>query len=198
MGIMKKNITILAIIVTSLALCIVIGYHCYNRHLERRQIDAYYHDALTLFNDSTPLDDFRRDPVQEGYRFCWLRSFHHPVLITIHVEDKQATLNLKIAAADGSTVHTPGELITNQDIPLTTEQVQELRTLVRQNRFGQEFVSYFSRDFGLDGAVWTIEIKQGKKYHFGYRWSPDSGPLRNIGLHLLKLSQYEIRPNEIY
>jgi hypothetical protein len=51
---------------------------------------------------------------------------------------------------------------------------------------------------GLDGSVWTLETKKINKYYFDNTWSPGYGSIRNIGMHLIKMSGFEVNPEDIY
>lgn len=195
----KKKKKILKRILLLLFLCFLIINFCLDLICDKLMKDDHYKYTVAVFTD---FKDFRDNQIKEAYRFTWERSFHPPVLITVCAEDDRATLHMQMATAP---VHVPeyepGVYLVDKEIPLTKEHLAGLRGVVYNNQFWKKIIPNYIKDhfeIGLDGAVWIVEVKQGGKYHLGERWSPKNGRIRNIGMHLIELSQYEFDPNEIY
>ena len=51
---------------------------------------------------------------------------------------------------------------------------------------------------GVDGAQWILEGVQNGKYKVVDRWSPRSGPVRDLGLAMVHLAGLRIPSHEIY
>ena len=156
----QKKLHILLI----LSLVVILSHLCLNGIYYKFIAISHYNVISEVFND---LKDFRKAQLEESYRFFWDRSFHHPVLVTVHVGGEQAILNLTVVAHSHSTEHQPGEVITNKDIVLSKEQVYRLRKLVRKNRFRKAFIPNYLTAYlliGPDGAGWTIEAKKKGRY----------------------------------
>src|SRR6266513_5488624 len=62
-----------------------------------------------------------KNPALESYRFFWLRTFHHPVIVRVDVRAGDAgELTSKVASGKGG--YDPGHLLENTSRPLTREQ----------------------------------------------------------------------------
>ncbi len=77
---------------------------------------------------------------------------------------------------------------------LSADQIEELKSALSKARFGSMATSE-ERD-GLDGSEWIIEASDQGKYHLVVRWSPDDGPIRDIGARFLALSGWTF--DEVY
>ena len=51
---------------------------------------------------------------------------------------------------------------------------------------------------GFDGAEWILEGRRGNRYQVMRQWSPKSGPLKSLGLLLLKMSGLDVPSKEVY
>jgi hypothetical protein len=80
-----------------------------------------------------------------------------------------------------------GSITLDETKSLTNESVEKLLALVD---FGMVFWSQPVRidRFGFDGAGWTIEAHKDGAYHYVARWSPEDGPIQEIGQEFLRLS----------
>lgn len=181
----------------SVILLLIVIYFVGDVVITKIAADRYNHTISTVFDGAT---DFRDDPVKEGYRFFWDHSMGPAAFITVFMDGEQPKLNCKIAARpileedDITKEPESRELIYEKEIELTDEQLQELRTTVSRNQFWKESVS---KDFGLDGANWTIEIKLPNQYHRDTQWSPETGSIRNIGLCLVKMCPDDMKSKEL-
>lgn len=188
---MKKKMAF-SIILVSLILCLMFCYFGGKALIKKIGADIH-HDRISMIFDGVV--DFQNNQLKEGYRFYWDFSLGSAVLITVYIEGEQPKLNYKIAVHPNTEEYKPRELFDEKEILLTKEQLKKLRATVNDNQFWKENIS---KDFGLDGADWTIEVKQQNVYHRDFQWSPRNGSIRNIGLCLLELSPYDVESNELY
>jgi hypothetical protein len=131
-----------------------------------------------------------------GYRFLWLRTFHHPIAMKLRIRpggSGQLT-STEMTSAGG---YDPGKPLTTQIMELSKEQVDQFETLVRAS----DFWALPTSDPVLgarDGAQWILEGVRDRKYHVADRWTPKDGTFREACLYLLKLSQIKVSPKEVY
>ncbi len=189
----SKKKKLFAIILTSVILIIGAGYFCFKVAVNKIGY-SFYLKKVAIFSDPNFVPDIKNLQAKEVYRFYWSRTFHHPVLITVIVNnDEQGVLNLRVTGGAGG--YEPGKLIENKDTYIKAEEIHNLREIVNSNQFWKQRIT---RDFGLDGASWTIEVKYKNKYYFGGQWSPKSGSIRNIGMYMINMSGLNLAPNEVY
>jgi hypothetical protein len=51
---------------------------------------------------------------------------------------------------------------------------------------------------GKDGAQWVLEAAKDGRYHVVDRWSPKGGPIKELALHILELSEYKVSDDKVY
>lgn len=130
-----------------------------------------------------------------SYRFLWLRSFHHPVVIRLEVQpDHICALTVKVGLGSGG--FDPGMLIQNDTRVLTKEQSDAL--LVHLTAAFWSAPQEGPSTGGTDGAQWIIEGIDSGRYHLADRWSPSTGPIRDLGMELIRLASLQIPANELY
>jgi len=134
---------------------------------------------------------------EQSYRFLWLRTFHHPVSVRIDVNgDGTSRLTTKIASGAGG--YAPGHLVQNDTSALTKEQTDWFLGKIQENKFW-ELAPLDKSRLGTDGAQWIIEGVKNGNYRIVDRWSPDDGPVRVMGLLMLKeLAKVKIPAKETY
>lgn len=134
---------------------------------------------------------------KQSYRFLWLRTWHHPVVIRIDVQ-AGGTSQLTTKTASGTGGDKPGHLMQNDSSTLTMEQTKWLMGRIEENKFWN--LEGVEKDKnGKDGARWIIEGVKDGHYHLVDRWSPQGGPVRAIGIFMLMdLAKLEIPFNEMY
>jgi hypothetical protein len=197
-----KRKKLLGIILMSLVLCLVFGYFGDKVLIKKIAGDVNYNQISTVFDGAL---DLRSNQIKEGYRFYWDHSMGPAILITVYMDGEQPKLSYKIAVYADTEESTPREqleetesiprkVLDEKEILLTQEQLEILRKTVNDNRFWKENIS---KDFGLDGADWTIEVKRDGSYYRDFQWSPRNGAIRNIGVCLLELSPYDVKSNEL-
>jgi hypothetical protein len=154
------------------------------------------------------------------YRFLWLRSFHRPVIISLHKNKDQVwliakvlnkqpdfldevALYVKFVAPDSANRDEhPKEIIKKADrkatividkeIPLTKKDWKEFEGLLNKCSFWKS--QPFIERIGIDGSEWTIEAHLRNRYWFVNRWSPEDD-LRKAGEFLIRKSELK---EEVY
>ncbi len=125
----------------------------------------------------------------EIYRFTWLRTFHHPIMIRVYQSGEKGFLIAKELSGAGG--YEPGELKHNVKRRLTKKGWQNILVHVKRSSFWS--LKSNIDDGGLDGARWIMEgVKKGK-YHMVDRFSPEKGSYRELCLYLLKLSGLKVK-----
>jgi hypothetical protein len=134
---------------------------------------------------------------EQSYRFLWLRTFHHPIAIRVDLNaDGTSRLTTKMASGAGG--YDPGHLLQNDTSILTKEHTDLFLGKIQENKFW-ELAPLDKSRMGLDGAEWIIEGVKDGNYRVVDRWSPDEGPVRVIGLYMLKeLAKVKILAKETY
>lgn len=161
-----------------------------------RFIAGWYSRQLQALEEPSLLE-LAKVPTSQSYRFLWLRTFHHPVAIRLDVKaDGTAVLTKKIANGAGG--FGPGILTENTSRPLTAEQRQAFLAKIEQVRFWT-LPAYIHDQSGTDGSEWIIEGTKGGKYHVVSRWSPEKGPVHELGLALaIELAGMTVPKDELY
>jgi hypothetical protein len=126
------------------------------------------------------------------YRFTWLRTFHHPVVI--RVVDSGRMGSLLAVELDGAGGYEPGKLIRRQESTLSKTQLLELKSLFASTSFWT--LPTPKETSGMDGSEWIIEVTDNGRYHVVVRWTPTSGVARDIGMRFLHLAKWKL--NDIY
>jgi hypothetical protein len=162
------------------------------------QLRANWYSKHLKALEEPSLIEWAKNPSQESYRFIWLRTFHHPVIVRLDVRtDGVGVLTAKVANGAGG--YEPGKLIENTTRPLTHEQTDTFLGQVSKVGFWKLPTSENSGTTGEDGSQWIIEgIKDGK-YHVVDRWTPTEGGVRELGLSLaLGLAEMKVPKDELY
>ena len=85
----------------------------------------------------------------------------------------------------------------NETRPLTRTQSEWFLGLVTNKFWNAQAKA--EKDAGLDGSQWIIEGIQNGRYHIEDKWSPETGPIRDLGLAMvLGLADLKIPKEEIY
>lgn len=132
------------------------------------------------------------------YRFLWLRSFHAPIAVRLVVRENGSGF-VVFRRTSGKGGYEPGRLVVNRTKQLSSRDVSWFLDLIEEQKFWDLPTTERDPDvITLDGAQWVLEgVKQGK-YHVVDRWSPDKGPVRNLGLTLMQLSGFRPYYDEVY
>lgn len=127
------------------------------------------------------------------YRFTWLRSFHHPV--AVRIVDANGKCFLHAIELDGAGGYAPGNIFRSKNLKLTVGKCTEVEQLMQAAGFWR--LAPHEESNGRDGAEWIVE-GVGAEYKAVARWSPKSGPIREIGEKFLALSGWEYPAEEVY
>jgi hypothetical protein len=130
---------------------------------------------------------------REVYRLLWLRTFQEPVAVrVVFSPDAGATLFVKIT--DGYGGYEAGRLRSRRVRALSVAEIATLRAALARAAFWSQPVEDAARRTGIDGVRWIVEGADRGRYHVVHRWSPESGPFKDLGLILLKLGQVRTDP----
>jgi hypothetical protein len=80
---------------------------------------------------------------------------------------------------------------------LTTEDWDRLRSAVEWSAFWER-PTYYRPFIGLDGTDWTVEGCREGTYHMITRWSPRSGPVRELGEVFSAIAGWPVPQEKIY
>lgn len=129
------------------------------------------------------------------YRFLWLRTFHHPV--AVRIEQDGDGWRMIAVEFDGSGGYGLGRESRRIERMLSADEERMwVAALSRSNPWRLSMPK--SELTGLDGATWTIEARSGHRYRRIDEWSPDNGPVRDLGLTFLAMTGWKISSDEVY
>jgi hypothetical protein len=132
------------------------------------------------------------------YRFTWLRTFHHP-LVARFVLNGSGSGTLYVKMADGAGGYNPGKVVLDSTFALKQDEVQKILSLLGEMEFWHAPTELLNGPSGCDGSQWILEGRDKLKYHVIDRWTPQSGPLRELGLYLvLDIAKLDIPKREVY
>jgi hypothetical protein len=159
--------------------------------------DEWYSRHLRAAGEPS-LFEAPRSPRPAGaatYRFTWLRTFHHPVVIRVEVErGRRARLVAKELSGHGG--YDPGEITRHVERKLSPDEARRLGSVLAATRL----LTWPARDchglLGLDGSQWIVEARDRTGYHLVDRWSPEGGPIREVGELMLRLTGWQY--GEVY
>lgn len=131
----------------------------------------------------------------QGYRFVWLRTFHHPISVSVVREEKGWVLYA--TELDGAGGYQPGSVLRTARIALDTEKVEHIRHQIEASQAWS--LPTNESDAGNDGAQWIVELRDGHHYHAIDRWSPKIGsPVHALGATFLALTGWQLPERETY
>jgi hypothetical protein len=130
------------------------------------------------------------------YRFTWLRSFHHPVVIRIQKTKGKILLNWKMA--DGAGGYDPGNIIVDKEKVLSENKWLKLQQLLTGANFWSLPTNEVTNRIGDDGSRWIVEGIENGKYNVVNRWSPRVSDFQEIGKYLIKLTELKIPKKDFY
>jgi hypothetical protein len=139
-------------------------------------------------------------PSTEAYRFLWLRSFHHPVLVAAERTGGRATL--RVVESSGAGGYEPGRVTVDTAFALTEDQWASLVHAVDSASFWNPAVSRPDSMVGVDGAEWIFEGVRSGRYRAEDVWSPGTRgmhlPFRALGITFLRLAGRLPVESELY
>jgi len=158
-------------------------------------VSKWYSEQLAALREPSLFQ--AKDTSDQIYRFLWLRTFDHPVAVrVIFHSDGSATVTTKIA--DGTGGSKPGRLIVDKTESLSAEKAKTAVEKAHRLLFTAVPLRDPDTD-GRDGAQWVIEGFEHGHYRLIQRWSPNDGPVRELGFYFLQdLSRLDLKREEIY
>ena len=155
-----------------------------------------YSKILQTLNEPSLYQESKSTQTQ-SYRFLWVRSFHQPLSLRFEVEPNgTATLTIKKASGKAGSAH--GH-VTGTTLTLTRQQAALFLDQVNASGFWRLATHEDPVVDGPDGSHWIIEGVKDAVYHIVDRWSPESGPIRTLGLALaVELGRLKLSAKEIY
>lgn len=160
----------------------------------------WYRSQLKALDEPSLWKLSKQSSRERVYRFLWLRSFHHPIVVRLNLNpDGSGTVTTKIASGAGG--YDPGKLIVNRTRGLGTDDVKRFLSRVDKERYWDlpTKEQQTGNVIGVDGAQWVIEAVRIGNYKIVDRWSPSKGPIKDLGLTMLRdLAQLKLPDQEIY
>lgn len=155
----------------------------FTQHWYSEQLFALGESCLPAMGSPNPI-----------YRFLWLRTFHHPFVVRLEVQ-QDGTGKIIAREADGAGGYKPGKITSTSALPVSKEKVDEfLKRLDAANFFGDRYPDHR----GMDGAEWIVEFADKTEYKMQLKWTPDeSDPFRAACLYLFSLSDFGL-PKDVY
>jgi hypothetical protein len=157
----------------------------------------WYGVELTELHEP-PLPPLAKEKTNHVYRLTWLRTFHNAVAIRLQVNpDGSGILFIKTTSGESGFFQMKHELIIDLSRPLTAENVILALAKIQESDFWN--MGYPPPQGGNDGAIWLFEGVKDGRYHVAHRWSPKSGPMRELGMFFLfDLAKLKVPKTEIY
>lgn len=125
------------------------------------------------------------------YRFTWLRSFHEPVIIRLD-ERPNGVLRLTAKRLNGKGGYGPGSIAARVERDLTPDEAHRFERLLSSSRLFR--TAAWDCHAGADGAEWVFEANDRGAYLFHKRWTPERGPLHDVGLLLIGFTGWRFDP----
>jgi hypothetical protein len=130
----------------------------------------------------------RPSDTSREYRFTWLRTFDHPVVVRISERlDKEWIVVVKVASGKSGYDFDNLRLLRNVKRVVGIAEVKDLLASFDADSLFWRMPVHVA-DAGHDGATWLVEAKGPNGYHYVSRWSPENGVIREIGTKFLTLS----------
>ncbi len=154
-------------------------------------INDWYGKHLKTANEKSLLDTSDKD--LELYRFTWLRTFHHPVIVRIEKQKDKVKIFFK--ELDGAGGYEPGKIFAEKENSIDKKDWCEFTKLLNDTDYWQ-MPSREKEIGGEDGSRWILEGVKENRCHIVDIWSPDKGKYREVGLFMLKLSGFDLDKNK--
>jgi hypothetical protein len=155
--------------------------------------NKWYSKQLIAMNEPVLYTSKSTDEI---YRFTWLRTFDHPIAITITKHRNSYLLIWRECSGAGG--YKPGEIIVNKQKKITKANWDFFQYRLKQLGFWK--LATEEKDvMGNDGAQWILEGKTPNAYHVTDRWTPGPGTDYNKCCdYLLSLTDLQIVKDRKY
>lgn len=150
----------------------------YSEHLHAMQEPLLFHKNLN----------------KEVYRFTWLRTFNHPVVVRIEKTGEQHKLVWKLC--DGAGGYEPGSLKISKEVEIKPEKWETFKSKLDVLDYWN--MSLGSMSTGTDGSEWILEGVDKEKYKVVTVWTPSEGKFYDACNYLLSLTDLEIDEENKY
>ncbi len=121
------------------------------------------------------------------YRFTWLRSFNHPIVIRVETNTDVSIIYWKMGNEE--------KIIKSKSRKLSSEELE----IIKENIESLDFFNVPTTAdglIGIDGARWILEVLIDGEYHVVDRWS--GGAIKPLCLELLNLTKLKIKNVDLY
>jgi hypothetical protein len=159
--------------------------------------NEWYGKHLRAMNQRSLLTGKSNTDDLETYRFIWLRTFHHPVMVEITRGRLEGIL--RSIETNGAGGYDPGKLYRTDNKSFSKEEWCHFNELLNQANFWS--TPSIDEDVGgYDGSQWILEGVRGDRYHVVDRWTPHEGAYYQACLYLLTLSGRDVEKmgNDFY
>jgi hypothetical protein len=160
--------------------------------------EQWYSKQLSGLHETSLWEASRATAQVQVYRFLYLRSFHHPIVVRVDVnKDGKGLLTTRIGSGRGGIE--PGHLIVNKSRKMSAEETSWFVDRIDELGFWQLPTYEKSDEIGVDGAQWILEGVKDGKYLVVDRWSPDRGPVKGLGtLMMFDLAKIKLLYQDVY
>jgi enterochelin esterase family protein len=136
-----------------------------------------------------------KEPSDFAYRFVWVRTFHHPIVVRIEKDGPSAILRaVEFDGAGGYAWRGVAEEVSRE---LSPAEVEAVAAKLDKEGFWQ-MESEPLGTAGVDGATWILEGRQNGKWYRVRKWCPKPGAFRDTCLFFLQLAGLKVPTDEIY
>jgi len=148
-------------------------------------------------------------PTGEMYRFLWLRSFHHPILIEATFGD-QASVKVRFIETSGEGGGAPGDIVKDETLdgvavlgkeaptPSVDATLERIRGRAAEEGFWALAPEVEDGSILLDGSTWIIEGRRDGACKVVVRRNGESPTFRAFAEQLIRLSGKTFDPDENY
>lgn len=101
--------------------------------------------------------------------------------------------------ADGRGGYGPGKLVTRTTREIGPKEVRHILSLIVSMDFWKLPSEPTPYGTGCDGSEWILEASRRGDYHVVDRWSPETGPLHELGLYVVRtLGKIDVPSDKVY
>lgn len=159
---------------------------------QNERVAQGYSGVLLKLREPSLLEESKRDPNARLYRFLWSRALavQSPIAIRLSINgDGTSVLTIKVVTrrADGSMLK----------FKETTRTLPKRKTecfIAQLSKLSLwDLPTRDPRRVGLDGSDWLIESVENGRYKVLNRWSPQRGPVHEMGRMLGDLAGIDVR-----
>jgi hypothetical protein len=124
-------------------------------------------------------------PARRTFRFTLIPTFKAPIVVRLDERpDGRMAMTAKRLSGQGG--YDPGQLAGKIERVLTHAETSAVLRVLEDSRIMT--VSSGDCAWGLDGTQWIFEGVETGRVHFVDRWSPEHGPVHDVGATFLALT----------